>query len=306
MKAIVGVTGATGLLGRVLMDRLAADPAADAAGIGFSRAAGPVERVDLTLGLETGAWLDRSRPRVVVHLAAERRPDVFARNAGKAEALNVDATGLLAEACARRDIPLLFLSTNYVFDGTAPPYRPEDEPHPLNAYGRSKWDGERRVRQASSRHRILRVPMLYGPSDHLDESSVTVILRPFLEPGGPIPLDVRQTRYPASTPDVADAIMGLLPAVVRGEELPGVMHFCPDEGMTKLEMARIMAEIAGLDPRRAVPDTRPPSGAPRPENVRMVCPELDRRKLRICTPYREAMSPVLRDLAAAGELPSHS
>ena len=222
-KIRVAVTGASGLLGRPLMKSLTSDSRFEAHGAAFSRAAGGLDRVDLTSTAAIERWLDRVRPDVVVHLAAERRPDVYAADPASADRLNIGATETLAGICAAREVNLLFLSTDYVFDGTSPPYGEEDEPNPLNDYGRSKLAGERAVAAASARHRILRVPILHGPSDSLDESAVTVVARGFLEGDGPVLLDDRQIRYPTFTPDIARAIAGLLPGLAE-EALPGT---CP-------------------------------------------------------------------------------
>jgi len=206
----------------------------------------------------------------------------------------------LAAACAFRNVPLLFLSTNYVFDGTTPPYHPSDKPHPLNDYGRSKLAGEKSVIKASSRHRLLRIPMLYGPSGNLEESSVTTIARAFLKTDGPVLLDVRQTRYPAYTPDVAAAVLGMLPGLIDGSLAGPVLHFCPAESFTKRDMGEIMAPLVGADPDRAVPDDRPPSGAPRPQNVGLTCPYLEELGLLKTTPFREAISRTIESIQAAG------
>lgn len=296
---LIAVTGASGLLGRPLMTLLENDRRYRVKGAALSRAGGALDRLDLTDGNAVNSWLDEMKPTALIHLAAERRPDVYAKNPEAADRLNIDSTQALAAACAFRHIPLLFLSTNYVFDGTAPPYRPSDNPHPLNDYGRSKLAGEKAVTNASGRHRVLRIPMLYGPSEILEESSVTTIARAFLKTDGPVSLDVRQTRYPAYTPDIAAAILGMLPGLMDGSLPPPALHFCPAESFTKRDMGEIMAPLVGADPGRAVPDDRPPSGAPRPQNVGLACPSLEKLGLLKTTPFREAISRTIESIRAA-------
>src|SRR5260370_33070023 len=65
----------------------------------------------------------------------------------------------------------LSVSTDYVFDGTRPPYRPDDAPNPLNAYGRSKLDGERALLRSGAQACVLRLPLLYGPVIDWGESA---------------------------------------------------------------------------------------------------------------------------------------
>ncbi|MDF1569196.1 MAG: SDR family oxidoreductase [Spirochaetaceae bacterium] len=297
---LIAVTGASGLLGRPLMTLLENDRRYRVRGAALSRAGGALDRLDLTDGNAVETWLDEMKPTALIHLAAERRPDVYAQDPEAADRLNIDSTQALAAACASRDVPLLFLSTNYVFDGTAPPYHPTDKPNPLNDYGRSKLAGETSVIKASPRHRLLRIPMLYGPSENLEESSVTTIARAFLKTDQPVLLDVRQTRYPAYTPDVAAAILGMLPGLIDGSLAGPALHFCPAESFTKRDMGEIMAPLVGADPHRAVPDDRPPSGAPRPQNVGLACPYLEELGLLKTTPFREAISRTLESIHAAG------
>jgi len=121
------------------------------------------------------AALAAHRPAVVVHAAAERRPDVCERDPAAAEALNVDAVWTLARACARQGAAFLHISTDYLFDGTAAPYREDAAFSPLNAYGAQKARGELAARAAHPGACVLRVPVLFGPTDDLSESAVTAV-----------------------------------------------------------------------------------------------------------------------------------
>ena len=101
------------------------------------------------------AFIGARAPDAIVVAAAERRPDVCENDPALARALNVDALSLIAtDARARRDAWVLSISTDYVFDGTSPPYLPDDPPSPLNAYGRSKLEGERAL--LDSRREVVR------------------------------------------------------------------------------------------------------------------------------------------------------
>ncbi len=298
----VAVTGASGLLGRPLLALLESDSRYRARGAAWSRAGGNLDRIDITDPAAVNAWLYEVKPDVLVHLAAERRPDVYAEDPEAADRLNIDATEALAISCAAREVNLIFLSTNYVFDGTSSPYLPDDETNPLNDYGRGKLAGEQSVTAASGKHRVLRVPMLYGSSGNLEESSVTVLARAFLDSDGPVLLDVRQTRYPAYAPDLAVAIVGLLPGLAEGS-LPGpILHISPGEPFTKRDMGEIIASLVGADPSRAVADERPPTGAPRPEEVQLACPNLEAMGLIKTTPFREAIRVSLESIREAGGL----
>ncbi len=301
---LIAITGASGLLGRPLFKKLLTDTRYRVRGSAYSRAAGSLDRVDITSPDAVLTWLDDAEPSALIHLAAERRPNVCEKDPEAAERLNVEGTAFLADLCRSRKIPMLFLSTNYVFDGSKAPYSPGDEARPLNAYGRSKREGELKTIELSDQHRVLRIPMLYGPSDNLEESSVTTIAKALRESDRPVPLDVRQTRYPVFSLDVADAIIGLLPELIDGR-LPGpYLHFCPgsNESFTKQEMGEILAPYVGASPDRAVPDEEPVTGAPRPENVRLSCPALEARGLLRTTSFRKAIAMTMESIRAAGGL----
>src|SRR3990170_4048785 len=139
----VAVTGASGRLGRALVGALADAPFTGPAGpIAWDRAAFDLDAPD-----NVGARLDADRPEVVVHAAAWSDVDGCALDPALALRRNGAATGILAEACAARAIDLVAVSTNEVFDGRRTDgrgYRPDDEPAPINAYGASKLEGERR------------------------------------------------------------------------------------------------------------------------------------------------------------------
>ena len=103
----------------------------------------------------------------LIHCAAERRPDVAEADPDRATRLNEASTRLLAELAAELDFGLIYISTDYVFDGKKPPYSSGDAPNPLNLYGRLKRAGEEAVLdvrgKAGEQARplvVLRVPLL--------------------------------------------------------------------------------------------------------------------------------------------------
>jgi len=171
MSRKVLVTGASGLLGRELLRRFAQQKW-KCLGLAFSRAGGELVRVDLRDRREVEKVLDDFRPTVVVHAAAERRPDVVEQQPEAASRLNVSATETLAELCSKYGIFLIYMSSDYVFDGRSPPYHPDSPTNPPNKYGQTKRDGEVAVLKHAGTA-VLRVPVLYGQVEQLGESSVT-------------------------------------------------------------------------------------------------------------------------------------
>jgi len=276
------LTGASGLLGRAILAGLRGRRDIELTGTAFSRARTPVIKADLTDPAEVGALFAAAKPDFVIHAAAERRPDIVDRNPSQARALNVAATETVARACAKSGAFLLYISTDYVFDGSNPPYFPDSPVNPLNEYGRLKLEGEARVAaMAAAKAAILRLPILYGPVERLDESAVTE-LASLLKKGQACRVDNWARRYPLHVDDVAAAIEKIIDATASRSGGPtaggrGAVHqsglpiylLSGPVAYTKYEMLAIMAKILGMDASFAAPDAAPSKGAPRPKDCRM-------------------------------------
>jgi dTDP-4-dehydrorhamnose reductase len=122
-----------------------------------------VAEVDITQRDAVVCALERLAPSVVVNAAAYTGVDKAEDDAEAAFAVNRDGAAHLAKACSVADVPLIHISTDYVFDGKKQtPYLESDPTAPLSVYGKSKLAGEDAVRQACPRHLILRTSGLYG------------------------------------------------------------------------------------------------------------------------------------------------
>jgi len=283
------VTGATGLLGRQVCQTFGRKGWV-LRGLAFSRASGKLVRCDLTEPKEVARQFSEFRPHVVIHCAAERRPDKLEADRAYAQRINEGVARDVAENCSRHGSWLVYLSTNYVFDGRGAPYAEDATPQPLSVYGESKLAGERAIKAAHADAAIVRVPLLYGPIERVGETSVDGLLDCIKATRNPR-LDNWQERYPTNTEDVA-AVLEAMAATYIGrrcrcghgfgmvglEALRGVFHWQANERHTKYTMAVIIAEIANLDASSFVQvDTAPPAGsAPRPQFERMLCTRLEK------------------------------
>jgi len=304
------VTGATGLLGRELLQTFKKSFLINVQGWGFSRADGKdVLRVDITSNEDVTRALESFSPHVVIHAAAERRPDVVEKDPEAARKLNVGATRFLAQECARRKVKMIYISTDYVFDGTSPPYSESSLPNPLNSYGELKLAGEEATRAAAENHAVLRIPILFGQVEKLEESAVTVLLKALLDPSKPCKMDNVQLRYPIHAKHVASALDRFLghyfmavdvhsffvnsdgsrkegePVGEAPNDFRGIFHISGLQCVTKYEMADMMAEALGIDASHMTPDasTAGASAAKRPHHVQLSCERLE--ELRVVTPF---------------------
>lgn len=299
------LTGASGLLGRSLMAQLSQLVSCPDKLIGtaHSRAKPPLQQLDLTDCHAVRKALAEWKPNLIVHAAAERRPDFVERDSASAQRLNVGATALLAEIAATSGARLIYISTDYVFDGRTPPYAENAQPNPLNDYGRMKLAGEEVVRQtygdkSNAAYAIVRIPILYGRVESLAESAVTELASTLLK-GAPFKAEDWATRYPAHADDVARAVRQIAEHLLSaGDEMTGgIYQFAGAEAMTKCDMARIIGGVLGVNPALVQADPNPPAGAPRPKDCRLEPTRLEALgftpRIKFTDGVREALAPFL-------------
>ncbi|NNF58825.1 MAG: SDR family oxidoreductase [Rhodothermaceae bacterium] len=262
------VTGADGLIGQALVRRLADWPEADVLATGLddtrrhASGSGGYVPLDIT---QTGAleqlFVDFA-PSVVVHLAALSKVEDCEADKEAAWALNVDAMAHLARACKRHGARLLFLSTDFLFDGTDGPYAEDDRPNPVNAYGRSKLAAENAIRLSGLTHwSIVRTSLVFGEGERLKRRNFATLLAALLNRDGTFLAATDQYRTPTYAPDLADGLM----RIIRFDR-DGVYHIAGRERLTVYDFARQMATAFGFEAEQIEPTTTAElhPGAPRP------------------------------------------
>jgi len=278
------ITGATGLLGRSIKKEMKDN---EIISLGFSREADDIIKLDLTDFDLIKMLIMTEKPDIIIHSAAERRPDVTANNPDAAEELNVAATENIAKLAAKHNVFMVYISTDYVFDGTKAPYSTDAKPNPINLYGKTKFLGEQVTKEHADNYAILRVPILYGNQEDLNESAATAIMGQ-IRTTPELSVDNWAARFPTYVGDVAFTLRELIEKV-DVKNCQEIFHWSGDEEFTKYTMAKIMGDILDIDVSKIKPNNKPTAGAPRPQNCQLDCSKIEHMKIGKRTPFAEVI-----------------
>jgi dTDP-4-dehydrorhamnose reductase len=238
------ITGGRGRLGRALSVALA----------GSEISAPGHDELDITNEAAVRETLETTAADVVIHAAAWTDTADCERDPERAMLVNARGAGIVAEACARSGARMVYVSSNEVFDGeTDNPYAEDAPVRPINAYGRSKLEGERAVAAASPGHAVVRTSWLYGsgrvsfPEKILQAARSQGSLRGVTD----------EIASPTWTVDLAQAIARL----IQGEPA-GVYHLTNAGYCSRLEWARRILSIHGQTDVLVSAATQSDFGAP--------------------------------------------
>ncbi len=269
----IAVTGKNGQVARALAE---AGPLLEVEIIPIGR-----PELDLTAPETVQLALSAVTPAVVVHAAAYTAVDEAEREPAKADLVNRIGTRAVAEAARGLGIPVIYLSTDYVFDGTkTSAYVEEDSVAPANAYGASKLAGEQAVSASTEDHVILRTAWVYGP---YGKNFVRTMLT-LAEKRNEVSVVDDQHGCPTYAPDIAAAIIGIVRSLLGNPSDPrlrGVFHLAGSGETTWAGFASaIFAFLAAKELRRptltAIASADYPTPAHRPANSRLNCAKLSR------------------------------
>jgi dTDP-4-dehydrorhamnose reductase len=256
---------------------------AEARGIdakGFTRA-----DVDITDAAAVERAVKETNPRLVLNAAAYTAVDKAESEVEAAEASNVQGAENIARAAAAADIPIIHISTDYVFDGSkAGAYVETDPLKPLGVYGRTKAEGEAAVRSANPLHIILRTAWVFGP---FGSNFLKTMLRLAGERDA-LRVVADQRGCPTATLDIAEAVLAVDRALDREENSWGTYHFTGSGATTWHAFASLIVEAqapyTGRKPQVAAITTADyPTPAKRPANS-----ELDASLFTTTFGYRAA------------------
>ena len=272
------MTGAGGLVGGLIVERAKADHDVR----GLARA-----ELDITDPSAVQSAVREFSPHVVLHCAAHTDVDGAERNPERALEVNAEATEQVAVAARELGASLVYVSTDYVFDGKgATPYRESDATEPLSSYGISKLEGERRVANACPEDFIIvRTGWLYGVGKGFVDWA-----RARLVASKELPVIDDQKGSPTYAGDLADALLELATGAHRG-----VFHFVNRGEATWLDLGRAVAEELGqstalLKPIAGETLARP---APRPAYSALSVDHYEKTTGKPVRPWRDALKAYL-------------
>lgn len=249
---------------------------------------------------------DLSDPQACAAIVAEAEADVIINAAActavdKAESeealattINGDAPAAMARAAAARNIPLLQISTDYVFAGGGTrPWQPQDATGPLGAYGRSKRVGEEGVQAAAGPHAILRTSWVVSAHG---ANFVKTMLRLGAERDR-LTIVADQIGGPTPAADIAATLLRMARQFQAGQGVSGVYHYAGAPDVSWADFARAIFDQAGLEVAvEDIPTSAYPTPAKRPANSRLDCSGLE-QDYGIARPdWRAGLRDILKEL----------
>lgn len=279
MKVLV--TGAKGQLGTDLMNEL---EKRGIEGIGVD-----VEEMDITDAEACRRVIKASGADAVIHCAAYTAVDAAEDNVELCRRINGEGTRNVAQACKEADVKLMYISTDYVFDGQGTrPWEPDDERHPLNVYGQTKYEGELAVEELSDKYFIVRIAWVFGVAG---KNFIKTMLRLGKERGAVSVVD-DQVGSPTYTYDLARLLVDMIQTDKYGR------YHATNEGLCSwYEFAKEIFRQAGMDvPVTPVSSSEFPAKATRPSNSRMSKEKLSDNGFERLPVWQDALGRFLKEI----------
>ncbi|TNE94699.1 MAG: dTDP-4-dehydrorhamnose reductase [Rhodobacteraceae bacterium] len=229
-------------------------------------------RVDLRYPDAAAQAIREAKPEAVINAAAYTAVDKAEEEEALAQTVNGDAPAAMAKACRDLGIPLVHISTDYVFDGSGDaPFKPTDPTGPLGAYGRTKLAGEDAIRAAGGTFAILRTSWVFSAHGG---NFVKTMLR-LSESRDRLTIVADQIGGPTPAKAIAEACLSIAKELQRAPEKSGVYHFSGSPDVSWAGFAREIFARAGRGVTvEDIPTADFPTPAKRPLNSRLDCSDL--------------------------------
>lgn len=262
--------GANGQVGRELPEvvQRSEDKSVEVVALGRSQ-------LDVTQETMVKQQISAIQPSIVINAAAYTAVDQAEKEPEAVFAVNRDAPGYIAKACANNNIPLIHISTDYVFDGEKEgAYQEEDSINPQSVYGKSKWEGEEAVRQNLVNHIILRTSWVFGV---YGKNFVYTMIR-LARQNEELRIVNDQQGCPTSAASIASALVAISLQIDNGENVGwGTYHYCGKPKTTWFQFAKAIFDCSKHKLDYKVKNVLPistdefPTPARRPQNSTLNC-----------------------------------
>jgi dTDP-4-dehydrorhamnose reductase len=239
----------------------------------------PHAELDISMAPAVETALDTYSPNIVINAAAYTAVDKAESKQERAYAINGKGAEYLARSCAKRNVPLLHISTDYIFDGNKDePYTEEDIPNPTGIYGASKLAGEQAVTQNNTEHIILRVAWVFGACGNNFARTMLRLAKEHKE----LRIVADQHGGPTWAGDIADTLLDIATQYDAGKTIPwGTYHYSGAPTVNWSEFAEAIFSTAidlGLltTSPKIIPITTKeyPTPAKRPQNSALNCTKI--------------------------------
>lgn len=247
MKKIL-VSGSNGLLGQKITDLALTDPRIELIATSKGPNRHPITQgysyleMDICNAVEVLQVIESVNPDVIIHTAAMTNVDACENDREYCHKLNVESVQSLAQICKEKDIHLIHLSTDFIFDGADGPYTEESQPNPLSYYGQTKLDAELAIQASGCRYAILRTIIVYGLVKEMSRSNIVLWAKGALEKGESISVVNDQWRMPTLAEDLAACCL-----LAAQKEAEGVFNASGKDFMNMVELVEQVADFWNLD-----------------------------------------------------------
>jgi dTDP-4-dehydrorhamnose reductase len=249
MKKVL-ITGANGLLGQKLVQKLKDEPEYQVFATGRGKCRLPVSwgkgyqwlELDVTDLEEVAAIFDWVKPDVLIHTAAMTNVDECELNQEACKIQNIDAVKNLIVACEGHGTHFIHLSTDFIFSGDKGPYLEADQPAPVNYYGETKLESEELIEASTIKSAIARTVLVYGIAADMSRSNIILWVKKSLENGKNIQVVNDQWRTPTLAEDLADGCI-----LIMDKGATGIFNISGKDMLTPFDMAILTADYFGLD-----------------------------------------------------------
>ena len=201
---------------------------------------GIITHLDLTKKDDIVNTMNRIKPDVVIHLGAMTDVELCETETELAKKINTDATEILALESEKYNAFFVYMSTDYVFDGKIGMSNEDDEPKPINFYGKSKLDGEQIFKKITTPNVIVRTSTPFGL--HSKKISFPIWVKKNLELEKEISVVVNQYTSPSYVPNISKMIIEIME-----RKITGIIHLAGDTKISRYDFAIKIAEILNID-----------------------------------------------------------